>query len=53
MTNLELYIVFSYLAMFFPATNISSKFFAVLLWWLSPITFPMTIGFYLSKSLKK
>jgi hypothetical protein len=51
MTNLEIYIVFSYLLLLIPALD-SNKVGAFFIWLLSPITFPMLLGIYLDKSFK-
>jgi hypothetical protein len=51
MTNLELYIIFSYLVMLIPAYE-SNKFLALFIWCLSPITFPMLLGIHLNKKFK-
>jgi hypothetical protein len=51
MTNLELYIVFSYLVLLIPAIE-SNSFGRFFVWLLSPIAFPILLGIYLDKNFK-
>ena len=54
MTNLELYIFFSYLVLLIPAIDSNkNKIGAFFVWVLSPIAFPMLLGIYLDKNFNK
>lgn len=50
MTNLEMYIALSYLIMFIPCFSMEGLR-GLVLWFLSPITFPMVLGNYLDEKI--